>query len=76
MYCLYFEISQCCCKKKFKVKIVSFMGGIHKSSSIQFKGDNISGHAAVLSVPAYMFGVLSVTITIRFELKQKSCNSV
>ena len=23
-----------------------------------------------------MFGVLSVTITIRFELKQKSCNSV
>ena len=52
------------------------MGGIHKSWSIQFKGDNISGHAAVLSVSPYMFGVLSVTITIRFELKQKSCNSV
>ena len=52
------------------------MGGIHKSLSIQFKGDNISRHAAVLSVPAYMFGVLSVTITIRFKLKQKSCNSV
>ena len=31
---------------------------------------------AVLSVPAYMFGVLSVTITIRFELKQNSCNCV
>ena len=30
----------------------------------------------MLSIPAYMFGVLSVTITIRFELKRKSCNSV
>ena len=28
---LYFEISQCCCKKKSRVQIVSLIGGIHKS---------------------------------------------